>query len=72
MHASLAITPDGSPLGLTVAKFGSRSKFKGAAAFKRKINPTRVPIEPKESMRWLDNLRLSMELAGAPERRRGS
>lgn len=32
MHASLAITPDGLPLGLTAAKFWSRSKFKGTAA----------------------------------------
>ena len=68
MHASLAITPDGLPLGLTAAKFWSRAAFKGTAALKRKINPTRVPIEQKESMRWLDNLRLSTELAAAPER----
>jgi hypothetical protein len=68
MHASLAITPEGLPLGLTAAKFWSRSKFKGTRALKRKINPTRVPIEQKESMRWLDNLRLSTELASAPER----
>ena len=68
MHASLAITPDGLPLGLTAAKFWSRAAFKGTAALKRRINPTRVPIEQKESMRWLDNLRLSTELAGAPER----
>lgn len=67
MHASLAITPDGLPLGLTAAKFWSRAAFKGTAALKRKINPTRVPIEQKESMRWLDNLRLSTELAGSPE-----
>lgn len=68
MHASLAITPDGLPLGLTAAKFWSRDKFKGTTALKRRINPTRVPIDQKESMRWLDNLRLSTELAGAPER----
>lgn len=68
MHASLAITPEGLPLGLTAAKFWSRSKFKGTTALKRKINPTRVPIEQKESMRWLDNLRLSCDLTGAPER----
>jgi hypothetical protein len=42
------------------------AKFKGTAALKRKINPTRVPIEKKESMRWLDNLRCSTELAGFP------
>ena len=70
MHASLAITPDGLPLGLTAAKFWSRAKFKGTAALKRRINPTRVPIEQKESMRWLDNLRLSTERAGAPRNAR--
>ena len=35
MHVSLAITPDGLPLGLTAAKFWSRSKFKGTAELKR-------------------------------------
>ncbi len=68
MHASLAITADGLPLGLTAAKFWSRSKFKGTTALKRRINPTRVPIDQKVSMRWLDNLRQSTELTGAPER----
>ncbi|MFC0281415.1 hypothetical protein ACFFJM_16610, partial [Falsigemmobacter intermedius] len=43
-------------------------KFNAALTLKRRINPTRAPIEQKESMRWLDNLRLSTELAGAPER----
>lgn len=68
MHASLAITPEGLPLGLTAAKFWSRPQFKGSDALKRKINPTRVPIEQKESMRWLDNLRRSTDLTGSPER----
>jgi hypothetical protein len=68
MHVSLAITPEGLPLGLTAAKFWSRDKFKGTTALKRKVNPTRVPIEEKESMRWLDNLRRSTELSEAPER----
>ena len=67
MHASLAITPEGLPLGLTAAKFWSRPQFKGCNALKRKINPTRVPIEQKESMRWLDNLRRSTNLTDAPE-----
>ncbi len=61
MHASLAITSEGLPLGLTAAKLWSRAKFKGTAALKRKINPTRVRIDQKESMRWLDTLRLSTE-----------
>mgnify|MGYP002026946750 FL=1 len=68
MHASLAITTEGLPLGLTAAKFWTRNKFKGTEALKRKVNPTRVPIEQKESMRWLDNLQRSTELAGSPER----
>lgn len=68
MHASLAVTPDDLPLGLTAAKFWSRDKFKGANALKRKVNPTRVPIDAKESVRWLDNLRQSTELIGQPER----
>jgi hypothetical protein len=66
MHASLAVTPDGLPLGLTAVKVWSRDRFKGAAALKRKINPTRVPIDQKESIRWLDTLRQSTELIGAP------
>jgi hypothetical protein len=68
MHASLAVTPEGLPLGLTAVKFWSRARFKGTAALKRKINPTRVPIDRKESVRWLDNLRRSTELIGAPDR----
>jgi hypothetical protein len=68
MHASLAITPEGLPLGLTAVKFWSRTRFKGTAALKRKINPTRVPIDRKESVRWLDHLRRSTELIGAPDR----
>jgi hypothetical protein len=68
MHASLAVTPEGLPLGLTAVKLWSRATFMGTAARGRKVNPTRVPIEQKESMRWLDNLRPSTELTGAPER----
>ena len=49
MHASLAVTTDGLPLGLPAVKFWSRQKFKGTTALKRKVNSTRVPIEQKES-----------------------
>ena len=68
MHSSLAVTLDGTPLGLTAMKFWTRTKFKGTLARKRHINPTRVPIETKESFRWLENLRQSMVLIGSPER----
>ncbi|MER9770575.1 IS4 family transposase, partial [Mesorhizobium sp. M0189] len=52
MHSSLAVTLTGTPLGLTAVKFWTRTKFKGTLALKRHINPTRVPIETKESYRW--------------------
>ena len=68
MHSSLAVTTDGLPLGLAAIKFWSRRKVKGTAALKKKINPTRVPIEKKESIRWLQNLEQSTELLNAPDR----
>jgi hypothetical protein len=68
MHSSLAVTTEGVPLGLSAIKFWTRKKFKGTAALKKKINPTRVPIEKKESVRWLDNLKQSTELLGDPGR----
>ena len=68
MHSSLALTTEGLPLGLAAIKFWNRKKFKGTAALKRKINPTRVPIEKKESIRWLENLRQSTAALGDPTR----
>lgn len=68
MHSSLAVTTEGLPLGLSAIKFWNRKKFKGCNALKKKINPTRVPIEEKESYRWLENLRQSTALFSAPER----
>jgi Transposase DNA-binding len=68
MHSSLAVTTEGLPLGLAAIKFWSRKQFKGTSALKKKINPTRVPIEKKESIRWLQNLKQSTELLGEPAR----
>jgi hypothetical protein len=62
------VTTAGVPLGLAAVKFWTRSKFKGAFALKRKVNPTRVPIEVKESYRWLENLRQSNALLQEPVR----
>jgi hypothetical protein len=42
LHAILAVTPDGLPLGLTAVKFWSRDRFKGTAALKRKVNDPRA------------------------------
>jgi len=68
MHGSLAITPEGLPLGLCAVKFWTRSKFKSTNALKRQINPTRMPIEEKESFRWLENMRQASQCLGRPER----
>src|SRR5476651_65453 len=68
MHSSLVVTTQGVPLGLAAIKFWTRKKFKGCDALKRKINPTRVPIEEKESYRWLENLRQSTALLAQPQR----
>jgi Transposase DNA-binding len=68
MHSSLAVTIGGLPLGLAAMKFWTRKKFKGCNALKKKINPTRVPIEKKESIRWLENLQQSTSLFNDPQR----
>jgi hypothetical protein len=68
MHSSLVVTGEGLPLGLGAVKFWSRKAFKGTNALKKKVNPTRVPIEEKESFRWLENLRQSTVLLGEPQR----
>jgi hypothetical protein len=68
LHSSLVATTDGVPLGLAAVKFWTRKKFKGTNALKRSVNPTRVPIEQKESARWLDNLRQATTRLGNPAR----
>lgn len=68
MHSSLAVTTAGLPLGLTAIKFFTRKKFVGVNELKRHINATRIPIDKKESIRWLDNLRQATTLIDDPNR----
>jgi hypothetical protein len=68
MHSSLVVTTGGVPLGLAAVKFWTRKKFKGTNALKKRVNPTRVPIEQKESVRWLDNLKQATTRLGNPAR----
>lgn len=68
MHASLVITPEGLPLGLTAIKFWTRKVFKGSDQLRRKINRTRIPIGEKESIRWIENLQESTKLLGDANR----
>jgi Transposase DNA-binding len=55
-------------LGLAAVKLWTRDEFKGCNALKKKLNPTRVPIERKESYRWLENVRQARALFEQPER----
>lgn len=68
MHSSLVLTTAGAPLGLAAVQFWSRKGFKGTNARKRVINPTTVPIEEKESYRWLTNVTRSTQELGDPGR----
>jgi hypothetical protein len=62
------LTADGVPLGPAAVKFRTRVKFKGTNALKKKVNPTRITIEQKESIRWLENLKQSTGLLADPPR----
>jgi hypothetical protein len=68
MHSSLVVTTEGLPLGISAIKFWSRKDFKGTNALKKKINSTRVPIEDKESVRWIDNIQQTTALLADPQR----
>jgi hypothetical protein len=76
MHSSLAVTTDGLPLGLAAIKLWTRKKFKGTNALqgktldggKHSINMTRIPIEEKESVRWLENAQQATATLGGTSR----
>jgi hypothetical protein len=53
---------------LAAVKFWTRQKFKGTNTLRGKGNATRVPIEQKESVRWLDNLKQAPARLGEPAR----
>src|SRR5207248_7886827 len=65
LHSSLVVTSTGLPLGLAAVKFWSREQFQGLQQ-RRKAHD--VPIEEKESIRWLENLRDSTQRLGQAER----
>ncbi len=76
MHSSLVVTRDGLPLGLAAIKLWTRKKFKGVNALKGRglhggkhsVNTSRIPIEEKESYRWLENVRQSTQTLGEATR----
>jgi hypothetical protein len=68
LHSSLVLTTGGLPLGLAAVKFWTRKTFKGTNGLRGKVNATRIPIEHKESVRWLDNLTGATRQLGDPSR----
>ena len=68
LHSSLAVSTVGLSLGLCDPKFWTRDQFKGTNALKRSVNPTRIPIEEKERIRWIENLDASTKGLGCPDR----
>lgn len=67
MHSSLVVTSEGLPLGLAAIKFWTRDN-KPAGKGAKRVNSTRIPIQGKESHRWLENLRQSTQCLGEPAR----
>jgi hypothetical protein len=64
MHSSMAITPDGQPLGVAAIKLWERDE----APKKGKKKPCfdKVPIDQKKSYRWLENLRQATARSSDP------
>ena len=68
MHSSLVVTSEGLSLGLAAIKFWIRKRFKGTNALKKHVNPTGMPIDKKESYRWLENMIQSTKQLNDPQR----
>jgi hypothetical protein len=51
LHSSLVITTCGLPPGIAAVNLWTRKEFKGYNALKRKVNPTRIPIDEKDSFK---------------------
>lgn len=63
LHVMQAITPDGVPLGTVWAEILNRTDGVSHASAMTRSERARLPIEEKESLRWLTGLRQARELA---------
>ncbi len=63
LHPLHAFTPDGVPLGTVAARVWTRSDEASLSAAERQSRRKALPIEEKESQRWIDMLRRGQELA---------
>lgn len=65
MHTTLAVNADGSPLGLINQKITSREVLsEDKIKLKKRSHNIALPIEEKESIRWLDSMRATTALLG--------
>ena len=62
LHGLLAINDKGLPLGIIHQRFISRKKFKGPRTSAMKEEEKRLPINKKESFRWVDCIEKSKKL----------
>lgn len=67
MHGSLAVTPSGQPLGMAAVKLWTRPEKSPRQTLSKRAYKA-LPIEKKESFRWLENIRQSTERLGCPQR----
>lgn len=56
LHSALAMTTDGVPLGIIDGKLWTRTKPAGSITESGK-NTSRIPLEEKESFRWIEAMR---------------
>ena len=64
MHAMQAFTPEGIPLGTVWAEIVNRTDgVSHASAAEKRAQRRQLPIEAKESLRWLTGLRQARALA---------
>lgn len=63
MHTTMAVNTDGLPLGLLDQKITAREVLPAEkVAIKKRSHNIALPIEEKESIRWLDSMRASAEV----------
>ncbi len=57
MHTSFAVTTEGLPLGILDQKIYSRPELpEKVKALKKRTHNNHLPVEEKESMRWIESL----------------
>ena len=62
LHGLLAISDKGLPLGIIHQEFTSRKRFKGPRTSERKEEQKRLPINKKESFKWINSIERSKRL----------